>query len=239
MTVISALADVDIANMALGHLGISVTAQSLNPPDQTNQAQVMAFWYPKCRDQLLQSAPWNFADTFINLVQEPVPSQLGPQEGYAAPGWQYSYQYPNDCLQPLQVTTLAGMRFGPQFWLGYWWPSFGMTLTIPKIPYKVMESQANPGSLCIVCDFLATPQAPLYLFYIQCVTNTAMFDPMFSDALSYLLGWRAGGSLRADPQKVADCKESYLKIRLDALAQHLNANQQDLERDSPSVQARW
>lgn len=239
MPSITALSETDICNMAMGHLGISVTINSITPPDQTAQAQIASFWYPKCRDQLLQSAPWNFCDTNINLVQEPVPAPLGPQQGYAAPGWQYSYQYPNDCLQPLQVTTLAGQRFGPQFWLGYWWPSVGMTLTIPKIPYKVVESQANPGGLCILCDFLATPQNPLYLFYIQCVSNTAQFDPMFSDTLSYLIGWRAGAQLRADRERVADCKAAYESARLNALAQHLNANQQDLERDSPSIIARW
>jgi hypothetical protein len=239
MTTIAALADVDMCNMALGHLGISVNIQSINPPDQTTQAAVLAFWYPICRNELLQSAPWNFAYNDVNLAQEPVPSQTGPQLGFAAPGWQYSYQYPNDCLQPIAVTTLAGQRFGPQFWLGYWWPSVGMTLTIPKIPYKVMESQVNPGQLCILCDFLATPQNPLYLFYIQCVTNTAQFDPMFCNTLSYLLGWRAGTQLRADKQKVQDCMAGYKEARLQTLAQHLNANQQDLERDSPSIQARW
>lgn len=239
MPVVTALADVDIANMALGHLGISITIQSLSPPDQTIQAQTCAFWYPICRNELLQSAPWNFADTDALLVQEPVPSTIGPQLGFAAPGWRYSYTYPNDCLQPLCITTLAGQRFGPQFWLGHWWPQAGMTLTIPKIPYKVMESQANPGQLCFVCDFLSIAQNPLYLFYIQCVTNTAQFDPMFSTALSYLVGWRAGSQLRASQEKVATCKQNYMAARLDALAQHLNANQQDLERDSPSITARW
>lgn len=233
------LSDTDIWNMGLGHLGISVTAQSINPPDNTNQAQVGAFWYSKCRDQLLQSAPWNFAYTNINLVQEPVPSPTGPQQGYAAPGWQYSYQYPGDCLQPIAVTTLAGQRFGPQFWLGYWWPSVGMTLTIPKIPFKVAESEANPGQLCILCDMLATAQSPLYLFYIQQVTLTAQFDPMFCDALSYLLAWKGGGSLRAAKEKIDDAKGDYERIRLQALAQHLNAAQQDPERDSPSIVARW
>jgi hypothetical protein len=234
-----ALADVDIWNMALSHLGVSQTVQSLNPPDQSLPAQVGAFWYPKCRDELLQSAPWNFAYWNTNLVQEAVPSQTGPQLGYAAPGWQYSYQYPQDCLQPIAITTLAGQRFGPQFWTGYWWPSVGMTLTLPKIPFKLAESAANPGSMCILCDLLATAQSPLYLFYIREVTNTAFFDPMYGSALAYLCGLRGGGALRADRQKIADCETRYGSMRAQALAQHLNAAQQDLERDSPSIIARW
>lgn len=230
---------VDVANMALSALGISSQIQSLTPPDQSNQAQVMSFWYPKCRDELQQSAPWKFCYNFINLVQEPVPSPTGPQDGYAAPGWQYSYQYPGDCLQPIAVTTIAGQRYGPQFWLGYWWPTVGMTLTIPKIPYKVMESKANPEQLCITCDFLATQQAPLYLYYIQRVTNTLFTTPMFDIALSYLMGWRGGPALRSESDKVQACQSSYTSLRLQALAQDLNAGQQDLERDSPSIVARW
>jgi hypothetical protein len=225
--------------MAISHLGISNQIQSLEPPDQTNQAQIAAFWYPKCRDELLQSAPWNFAYNDLALVQEPLPSQTGPQFGYAAPGWRYSYQYPGDCLQPIAVTTIAGQRFGPQFWTGYWWPSAAITPTIPKIPYRIEESQANPGQLCILCDFLATQQSPLYLFYIQSVTSTAQFDPMFCTALSYLLGWRAGGALRSSQDRISYCMQMYEKLKAQALAQHLNANQQDLERDSPSIVARW
>lgn len=233
------VADVDIASMAAAHLGISILIQSLTPPDNSPQAKAMAFWYPKCRDELLQSAPWNFADTYTNLVQEPVPSSTGPQMGYAAPGWPFSYQYPNDVLQAIAVTNIAGQRFGPQFWVNYWWPYTGMQLTIPKFPFKIMESKSNPGQLCIVLDYQASAQAPLYLFYIQAVTNTALFDPMFVTALSYLLGWRAGTTLRADKDKVQACQANYKQARLDALAQHLNANQQDLERDSPSITARW
>lgn len=233
------LADVDMCNMAVSHLGISINIQSIDPPDQTPQAQACAFWYPKCRDELLQSAPWKFAYNVINLAQEPVPPVTGPQLGFAAPGWQYSYQYPGDCLQPIAVTTIAGQRFGPQFWLGYWWPTVGMTLTIPKIPFKVAESKANPGELCILCDMLSTPTSPLYLFYIQQVTSTLQFDPMFCNTLSYLIGWRAGGMLRADRAKIEYCQQVYGQQRSETLAQHLNASQQDLERDSPSIVARW
>lgn len=233
------LADVDIWNMALGHLGISARASSIQAPDNTAQAREGAFWYPKCRDQLLQSAPFDFAYTNTNMVQEPIPSPTGPQQGFAAPGWQYSYQYPGDALQIINVTTVSGQRYGPQFWLGYWWPSLGMSLTIPKIPFKVAESKANPGNLCILCDMLTSQQSPLYVFYIQKVTLAATYTPLFCDALSYLCAWKSGASLRAEPQKVQQAQADYWRARAEALAQVLNQAQQDPERDSPSVIARW
>lgn len=236
MPSVSTLAAIDICNMAVSNIGISPTMQSISPPDQTVQAQTCAFWYPKVRDQLLQGAPWNFADTNELLAQEPVNANV---DVVAMPGWGYSYSYPNDVLQPLAVTTLAGQRLGPVFWSSWWSTIPQIGFPFPKIPFKVVQSVANPGQLAIVCDVLAVAGNPLFLFYIQAVTNTAMFDPLFCDALSWALAFSIGPSLRADPQKVQMAGAMAASKRLQALAQHLNAAQQDPERDSPSVLARW
>lgn len=240
MATITAISETDHANMALSNLGISTQLQSLS--DANEQGKACKFWYPKCRDVLLQIAPWNFAYTSVVLQTDgSLAGASGTVGGtFAFPGWPYAYVYPNDCLQPIAVTTYAGQRLGPAFWGNYWWPYQATNMSIPKIPYKIVQSVANPGQLMILCDVLATPTSPLYLFYIQCVTNTAQFDPMFSDALGFYLGWRVGMTLRsANPQKVQYCQAAAKQARLEALAQALNASQQDRERDSPSVLARW
>lgn len=239
MAPIPAVADVDIANMAASHLGLSQTVQSLNPPDQSNIASAMAFWYSRALAECLQSAPWNFSYQCAVLASEPAQSPTGAFLGNAYPGWPYSYVYPEDCLQSIAVVTVGGLRLGPAFWSNWWWPYPAQNYAIPKIPFKLAQSLQNPGQMAIFCDVQSTPQSPLYLFYIQYVTNTAQFDPMFTAAFSYLLAWRAGGQLRSDRQKVADARSNFVQLRLDALAQHLNASQQDLERDSPSVLTRW
>jgi hypothetical protein len=133
--------------------------------------------------------------------------------------------------------TAAGLRFGQQYWNGYWWPYPSQMFAMPKIPYKIFQSTANPGQLAIACDVDARSQ-PLYLFYIQCVTNTALYDYMFAEAFSYELGSKIGGPLRADPQKVQMCISMSASKRAEALAQHLNAGQQDRERASPSILTR-
>ena len=240
MATIQTIAEVDIANMALSYLGISTQIQSF--ADQNEQAKACAFWYPKCRDQLLQMAPWPFAYTSITLASD---ASLAGASGtiggtFAFPGWPFAYQYPNDCLQAIAVTTYAGQRLGPAYWSNWWWPTAGMTYAIPKIPYKIVQSTANPGDLMILCDVQATATSPLYLFYIQCVTNTAQFSPLFTDALSFSLGWKIGMSLRSsNPAKVQYCQAAAKQSRLEALAQALNSMQQDMERDSPSTMARW
>jgi hypothetical protein len=226
MTAITALADVDICNMALSHLGISQQIQSISPPDQSPQAAACAFWYPKMRNWLLRSAPWNFAYL----------SQALASDATVFPGWAYAYQYPNDCLQAVAVTTSAGLRFGNSYW-NNWWSQGPFNGAIPKIPFKVVQSQAVAGQQAILCDL--PPSSPVYLFYIQCVTNTALFDSMFSDALALYLASRVGGPLRADLNRVKMAAAGAEGMRLQALAQTMNEAQQDLERVSPSISARW
>lgn len=235
MPAIVSLADADICNMALSHLGLSTGVTSINPPDPGSAtAKVCAFWYPKSRNFVLQTAPWNFAYTYIALASDA--SQV-PGTTWAFPGWRYAYQMPDDCLQAVAVVTAAGLRFGQMYWNGYWWPYPTQMFAMPKIPFKIFQSQANPGQLAIACDVNAVTQ-PLYLFYIQCVTDTAMFDPMFSEAFSYELASKIGGPIRADLQKVQAAAQTAQAKRLDALAQHLNAAQQDRERSSPSILTR-
>lgn len=240
MPSVTTLAPVDIANMALSFLSISTQIQAFT--DQNEQAKACGFWYPICLNQLLQLAPWPFAYTSVALASDA--SLAGPTgtvgASMAFPGYSYAYQYPNDCLQPIAVTTIAGQRLGPAFWSNYWWPTSGMTYAIPKIPYKIVQSTANPGSQMILTDVKANASSPLYLFYIQAIDNTALFSPLFIDALAFHIGWRVGMSLRsANAQKVQYCEAKAKGARLEALAQALNSMQQDQERASPSVMARW
>ncbi len=236
------LAPVDYCNMGLSYIGISTQIQSITPPDQSEQAKACAFWYDKCRQELLQMAPFSFA--YVNKALASDPSLAGGSQTvggtFAFPGWPYAYQYPSDCLQAVAVTTYSGQRLGPAFWSNWWWPITGMTYAIPKIPYKIVQSSAIAGQQMILCDLMSTPTSPVYLFYIQDVTDTGLFTPLFGNALAYDIGFRVGMAIRAsNPQKVQFCQAAAKQARLEALAQVLNESQQDLERDSPSVQARW
>jgi hypothetical protein len=232
MSPIVPLVDVDIANLAIGHLGISNGITSLNPPDQSAPAQACAFHLPKIRDWLLQAAPWNFAYTYIALTSD---GSNVPNTTYAFPGWHYAYQYPNDCLQPIAVCTQAGIRYGPQYWSSFWFPFLGLTTVIPKVPFKIIQSQASPGQLAIATDI----PAPAFLFYIASVSNYQLWDPMAREALAGYLAHRVGGPLRSEMDKRMAAFQLAESLRNEALAQHLNACQQDKERPSPSVTARW
>lgn len=226
MPIPTALGEVEICNMALSHLSMSQYIQSIDPPDKSNEAQACAFWYPKMRNWLLRMAPWNFA--YVNL-------QLA-SDSTTMPGWKFAYQYPNDCLQLIAVTPKSGLRFGQAYWNNYWGNNFGVDLSMPKIPTKVVQSTGTPGQLAIMCDLPNT--GPVFDFYIQCVTNTQLFDALFSDTLSLYVASRIGGPLRANMQKVAAIAQAAQGMRLQAMAQSMNESQQDPERVSPSISVR-
>lgn len=236
MSGLIALTDADVANIALSHIGISNSIQSLDPPDQTAQAQACAFHLPKIRDWLLQSAPWNFAYKYQALASD-ASNVAGTV--YAFPGWLYAYQVPNDMLQPIAVTSSIGLRYGPVYWSNFWFPYVGLNRVIPKIPYKLMQSTANPGMMAIATDIGSMTNSAAYLFYIASVDNYGMWDPMAIQALAGFLAHRVGGTLRADPALRQEAIQMAEGLRLQALAQHMNAAQQDPERPSPSVTARW
>lgn len=93
-----ASADVDIVNMALGHLGDKATVQSIAPPDQSVQAMHAAREYAHVRDGLLESFPWKFALRRATLA---------PRAELASAAWGHVYSEPNNCLRVVSVLPLG------------------------------------------------------------------------------------------------------------------------------------
>lgn len=85
--------EVDICNLALGHLGDNATVASLDPPEGSAQAEHCARFYPIARDALLEMHAWKFATRRAALSQLAVDS---------AP-WQFAYAEPADSLKVLAV----------------------------------------------------------------------------------------------------------------------------------------
>lgn len=80
--------EVNIANLALSHLGDSATVSSLEPPEGSAQAEHCARFYPMARDALLQSHAWTFATKRKQLAEL---TSLWPQ-------WDHAYAKPADAL---------------------------------------------------------------------------------------------------------------------------------------------
>jgi hypothetical protein len=85
--------DVSICSNALLMLGDKAIS-SLNPPDNTDAAGMVANIYPQIRDKVLRAHPWNCAVKRVILAPDAT-----------APAFDYDYQFqlPSDWLRTLQV----------------------------------------------------------------------------------------------------------------------------------------
>ena len=86
--------DVDICNLALGHLGDEATVTSIDPAEGSIQAEHCQRYYPIARKALLEIHPWNFAKKrrALTALDETPPES-----------WAYVYAYPNGCAKPLKL----------------------------------------------------------------------------------------------------------------------------------------
>ncbi len=86
-----AASETDIANEALGRLGITPI---MDLSDATKQAQFANRFYASTRDEVTASHPWNFAIRRATLTQLSVEPEFE---------WDYRYQLPTDHLRLLAL----------------------------------------------------------------------------------------------------------------------------------------
>ncbi len=156
---------IDICNLALAHIGDRANITSIDPPEDSAQAEHCARFYPMARDSLLNMHPWSFAVkrqvlADISLVVTP------PDK------WQYSYAAPGDFLKILGVYDPAAMydenKAECEFELG-----------------------SDPsGTLVLYVDV-----AGAIVRYVALVTDSGRFPPLFSDGLSWLLASYLAGPI--------------------------------------------
>lgn len=162
---------VDIANLALSHLGDEAGVTAISPPDGSSQAAQCGRFYPMARDALLEMRPWTFAIRRAALA-EVADNPLDDD-------WSYAYTLPSGCLRPLALL-LPG---APERVLGT-----GADSDAGTFPYLV-ETAANGSKI------LYTNVEAGYLRFIAAVTDTTKFTPGFVLALSRLLASYLAGPI--------------------------------------------
>lgn len=169
--------EVDICNVALGHLGDEAEITAITPPDGSAQASHCARIYPMARDELLESHNWRFAVKRATLAVLTNADQ--PQE------WAYTYAYPNSCIRVIAVrpqnetsTTNSGLIYDQQEFL-----------TKPHtIPFTV--EALDDGTQVIY-----TNQENATVHYVALITDTVKFSPLFRAALSRLMAVYLAGPI--------------------------------------------
>ena len=81
--------DAGICNLAYSHFGHNANIVSIEPPDDSVEANLAAQFYPLVRDELLESHAWTFATKRIELS-----AIESTREDFA-----YAYAMPADCLK--------------------------------------------------------------------------------------------------------------------------------------------
>lgn len=87
---------VDIANLALSHLGADAVVTSLSPPDGSVESGHCARFLPIARQAALATHNWAFARKRLTLAELTNDSMI----------WGHKYQIPSDCLRARKILAL-------------------------------------------------------------------------------------------------------------------------------------
>ncbi len=171
--------EVDICNSALMRLGISDLITSLDGTlaNATSTGQITTkaqFWYPKIRDQLLDSWYWRFARKFALLVQ--VSDGSGPPIEAWASEWDSAYTLPADMLRARRFVS------GTQAPYATWRSPDDIGSRINSYSYKFVL-RVHDGVKVILTNI---PTADAHLEYTEAITDATRLPITFA----LLVGWR-------------------------------------------------
>lgn len=116
------VADVDICNLALSHVGVSTEIQDLDA-ERSKEAQACRRFFASTREEVLRAFPWPFATRIVGL-------QLVEEDPNVE--WGFSYRYPSACLAARRVLSGARVEAAAQ-----------------RIPFRIASD--DDGRL-ILCD---------------------------------------------------------------------------------------
>ena len=213
--------EVDIANLALAHLGDNATIASLYPPEGSAQAEHCARFYPIARDTLLEMHTWGFATTRMTLALLDI----------TIPEWDYVYQGPNDVLNyiavlPADANDDYSTRFSPADTFGYTANNVPLSYAgsyVPQ-PYSI-EASSIDGSPLVLTD-----QENAVLRYTKLVTDTTQFSPLFTTTLSWHLASMIAGPVMKGDVGAAEAKRcAAMAAQYLAEAKRSDSNQRQIK----------
>jgi hypothetical protein len=152
----SATSEAEICNLALTRLG---HMQISNLDEGTKAADLCKLHYPRSRDAMLRSHPWNFAVKRATLAL----STATPNHEFA-----YLHALPTDCLKVIRTSWEADGATGTAV---YGFPGL-MGYADTVTPYRIEGK------------FIACNETVVKIEYISRITDTAQFDDLFTDVLA-------------------------------------------------------
>lgn len=145
---------------------IGYTLRIGNMLDGSPASKIFLDIYGQTRDDLLRSGDWGFAEKIT----------AGTITGSAPAPWSYQYEYPSDCLKLKQVFSSAYTT--------------GLNNPVPQL-FRVGSGVSGTASIEAIWSQTQTAT----LVYTSQVTNPALWEPMFIEALIEALALRAAPAL--------------------------------------------
>lgn len=171
---------VSICNLALSFIGDSASVASIDPPDETVQAQMCATLYPIAVSTLLETFDWSFATKLASLV---------PYSDVDTHGWANAYALPSDCKRAIRIRPKEAEHmtsYNNPNALSYWrMPSAGRFPIDNGEPFEI----AVLGSRMAVFTDATDP----VLCYITSNANPAYFTGAFTMALAWQMAYLLAG----------------------------------------------
>jgi hypothetical protein len=215
------VSDIDICNMALGHLGRSA-AKIQSFAEKSVEARVCSLWYDPSRREVLEAQDWSFARKRLTLALH---SDAAPDE------WAYRYQTPSDSLairsfwNPFSNSWVMASAFGN------FWPGFAGALS-DAIPYE-LEASLDGQEVTILTNLTGA-----IIRYTWDNPLVQMFSPLFVHALSHYMA--AKMALEVTGKAAFEDKETkafQIAMRA-ASASDANQHVEPPLRDGSSIRAR-
>lgn len=205
----------EIANLALGHIGISRPIGNMDT-ERSVEAQSCRTFYDVVLDDLINEIPWSHCKKFANL-------QLvsGSASAPVSSEWIYAYRYPPDCLQFIRIVSYRGNNDTRQ----------------SRVPYTIAADDV--GQLIYTnwpTSSLITPQCQ----YTFRNANVQQFPPNFVMAFSLGLALRILPMVSAgDPNNVSPkIAAEFTKVMKNAADANVNEEQRPEEPQSEFIRAR-
>lgn len=175
---------VTICNIALSRIGNKANVSSIDPPDESTEAEACARFYPLALGTLLDEHNWSFATKRATLALRNVD----------ATPWQYAYSLPSDCRHVIVVertdegATLPGTPWVKQPPVGY------LNNRLDNHRTNEFEVMASDSGL-----ILCTNVEKARVRYVMSQPSAASFPSAFTEALTWLLTtYLAGQTIRGE-----------------------------------------
>lgn len=204
-----AATDVEIANMALAHIGVTQAISALS--DTTKEGVACNRFYAQVRNRLLKEIDWQFARR-RDVLAEVVPTETHLD-------WSYAYTLPTAFLKARALGPRRGLASEQHY------------------PFEVAPNAAGTASV-LFCDFPPTATEEPVLTYTRSDLAVTLYPEEFVDALAWSLASHLVTPLRVDAKLSALVRQRAAYEVERAIAANLATSRPVPEPDAAYIRAR-